>query len=142
MQFKKNKKKNTITVRNQILYNLCRISNRKRDSNPMSHSKLQFPYIHTHHIHKYTHTYTHSEPRRSVVPGEALRQLSQAVQRIEVWALAISGQRLAVKLYSVYRVHAGLIQVPEGGRRHVKPPEQCIEDQKTLTRGRTDSSVR
>lgn len=55
----------------------------------------------------------------SLLPGKALRQLSKAVQRVEVWALSISGQRLTVKLYPVYCVDAWLIQVTEwrGGER-------------------------
>lgn len=52
--------------------------------------------------------------RKSFVPGKALWEFSQAVERIEVRALAVSGQRLAVKLYSVYGIDARLIQVPEG----------------------------
>ena len=36
---------------------------------------------------------------------------SQAVQWVEVWALAISRQRLTVKLDPVYRLNARLVQV-------------------------------
>lgn len=50
----------------------------------------------------------------SPLPGKPLWQFSQAVQWVEVRAFAVSGQRLAVKLYPVYRLNAGLIQVSKG----------------------------
>lgn len=44
-------------------------------------------------------------------PGEALGQLSQAIERIQIWTFSIPRQRLAVQLNPVYRLYAGLIQV-------------------------------
>lgn len=51
--------------------------------------------------------------KKSALPGKPLGQFSQAVQWVEVWALAISCQRLTVKLYPVYGFNARLIQVTE-----------------------------
>lgn len=49
-----------------------------------------------------------------VLPGKPLWQFSQAVQWVEVWALAISRQRLTVKLDPVYRLNGRLVQVTDG----------------------------
>lgn len=63
-----------------------------------------------HHIHNQTR---HTEGEKRFLPSKPLRKFSQAVHGVEVWALAISGQRFAVKLYSVYRVNARLVEVTE-----------------------------
>jgi len=46
-----------------------------------------------------------------VSPGEALGQLPQPVEGVEVGTLAIPGQRLAVQLYPVDGVDARQVQV-------------------------------
>lgn len=53
----------------------------------------------------------------ALLPGKPLWKFSQAIHWVEVWAFSISGQRLAVKLYPVYRFNARLIQVAEQRQR-------------------------
>jgi len=54
------------------------------------------------------------------LPGESLRQLAQAIQRVQVWALPVASKRLAVQLDAVYRLQAGHVQVSDGERGGVK----------------------
>lgn len=44
-------------------------------------------------------------------PGKALRQFSQAVEGVEVGALAVAGQRLAVQLDAIDGVQTGDIEI-------------------------------
>lgn len=47
-------------------------------------------------------------------PGKSLRQLSQAVQGVQVGALPIPRQRFAVQLDTVNCLQTGNIQITEG----------------------------
>jgi hypothetical protein len=53
-----------------------------------------------------------------ILPGKALWQLPQAVERVEVRTLAISGQRLTVEFDPIDSVDAGLIQVAERSHKY------------------------
>lgn len=47
-------------------------------------------------------------------PCKALGQLPEAVERVQVWALAVPGQRLTVQLDAVDGLKTGLVQVARG----------------------------
>lgn len=47
---------------------------------------------------------------------ETLRQLAQAVKRIQVRTLAIANQRLAVQLHAINQIQAGVLQVTLVGK--------------------------
>lgn len=47
-------------------------------------------------------------------PGKSLRQLSQTIQGVEVGALPISSQRLAVQLDTIDCLQTGDIKIAEG----------------------------
>lgn len=53
---------------------------------------------------------------KGFLPSKPLRKFSQAVHGVEVRALAVSGQRFAVELYSVYGLDARLVEVTEKTR--------------------------
>lgn len=61
-------------------------------------------------------------------PGKALRQLSQAVQRVEVGALPVAGQRFAVQLDAINGLQTGDIKIAAVNAERVnvsKPPCDC-----------------
>lgn len=52
-------------------------------------------------------------------PGKALRQLSQAVQGVEVRALPVAGQRFTVQLDAIDGLQAGNIKIAAGKQTRV-----------------------